>query len=271
MRTQAKEMSGIEDEAVQVIAGARDAGVIFICDHASNRVPKLLGDLGLPHEQFGRHIAYDIGAADLTRALARHFGAPAVLCGFSRLVIDVNRGADDPTLVMQLSDGAVIPGNAGIGREGLDWRLQSCWTPYRSAIAALIDDMTRSGPLPALVSIHSFTPVWKGWRRPWEVAILWDNDPRMASPLIESLAAAGFSVGDNEPYDGALEGDTLYDLATSAGLAHVLIEVRQDLVSSGEGVESMASGISDALRPVLNRPEVHEINRFGSRSRQSRC
>ncbi len=104
----------VDFEPVEHIAGGSDAGVLFLCDHASNALPPEYGDLGLPAELFQRHIAYDIGAATLTRSLAKTFAAPAVLTTYSRLLIDPNRGADDPTLVMRLSDGAIIPGNAGV-------------------------------------------------------------------------------------------------------------------------------------------------------------
>ena len=254
------------DRAVEVVPGARDAGVLFICDHASNAVPDDLANLGLPPQQFERHIAYDIGAAELTRTLAREFGAPAVLSGVSRLVIDPNRGADDPTLVMRLSDGAAIPGNARVDAAEVERRTNLYWRPYRDAIALEIADMGATGPPPAVVSLHSFTPVWKGFARPWDVAVLWDADPRVAAPLIAAFAAAGLLVGDNEPYDGALEGDTLHELATKAGLAHVLIEARQDLVATSGGVADFAAKISAALRPVLARPETHIIERYGSRT-----
>jgi predicted N-formylglutamate amidohydrolase len=257
-------------EAVESIPGRRDAGVLFICDHASNAVPAELGGLGLAPEQFQRHIAYDIGAADVTRALASDFEAPAVLSRFSRLVIDANRGSDDPTLVMRLSDGAVIPGNAQVGAAEVERRTRLYWRPYREAIAAEVAAMTAAGPVPAIVSLHSFTPVWKGFARPWEVAVLWDRDPRLAAPLIAALAGAGLAVGDNEPYDGALRGDTLHDLATRAGLAHALIEARQDLVATADGARAFAEKIAAALRPVLARPEAHIIERHGSRTDRPR-
>jgi predicted N-formylglutamate amidohydrolase len=253
------------DSPVEVIAGALDAGVLFLCDHASNAVPPAYGDLGLPPSEFSRHIAFDIGAATLTRRLAATFGAPAVLARFSRLLIDANRGADDPTLVMRLSDGAIIPGNAHVDSVEIERRRQLFWRPYRDAVAALIDTMLARGPVPAIVSIHSFTPVWKQAPRPWPIAVLWDKDPRIAEPLMRGLADTGMSVGNNEPYDGALEGDTLYFHATSRGLAHVLIEVRQDLVADDAGAAEWAERLAKALRPILARPDTHIIKHYGSR------
>jgi predicted N-formylglutamate amidohydrolase len=259
-------MSSAGYQSVETLPGHSNAGVLFICDHASNAIPADLRGLGLSADQLQRHIAWDIGAADLTRALARSFSAPAVLSCFSRLVIDPNRGADDPTLVMRVSDGAIIPANATSDDAEIERRLALYWKPYRDAVAREIAALTRLGVTPAVVSIHSFTPVMKAFARPWEIAILWDKDPRLAAPLIEGLRADGFVVGDNEPYDGALEGDTLYELATNAGLAHVLIEARQDLVATGEAAEAFAARIERVLRPVLARADTHIVRHYGSRA-----
>ena len=253
-------------EPVETISGALDGGVLFLCDHASPALPPECGDLGLAAGQFERHIAYDIGAADLTRALAAHFGAPALLTTFSRLLIDANRGADDPTLVMRLSDRTLIPGNARIDAAETERRRCRFWQPYRDATRATIDAMLASGIIPALVSIHSFTPVWKGEARPWQVAVLWDSDPRMAAPFIATLSGEGLMVGDNEPYDGALIGDTLYEHATQRGLAHILIEIRQDLVGDAAGVVVWAQRLARHLAPVLTLPETHMIKRYASRA-----
>ena len=254
------------DSPVETIEGANSCGVLFICDHASNAVPAAYGTLGLDPAQFERHIAYDIGAAELTRALAAGFGAPAVLSRFSRLLIDPNRGADDPTLVMRLSDGAVVPGNARADAREIEHRRTTFWQPYRDAVAGRLDAMMAEGPAPAIVSLHSFTPVWKGHARPWEAAVLWDADPRLALPLIGALRGTGVVVGDNEPYDGALEGDTLHALGTRRGLAHVLIEIRQDLVADAAGAQHWAATLERALRPVLAHPDTHMIRHYGSRT-----
>ena len=242
---------------VEVIAGADETGLLFLCDHASNALPAAYGTLGLPESQLARHIGYDIGAAWLTRQLAAHFGAPALLTTFSRLLIDPNRGADDPTLVMRLSDGAIVPGNAHVDATEIAHRRRTYWQPYRDAIRASIDRMSARGPTPVVVSMHSYTDNWKGVARPWEIGILWDNDPRLAVPLIEGLRDAGFIVGDNEPYDGALEGDTLDEEVTSRGLAGLLVEVRQDLVATPSAALAMAIRIAAVLGPVTAQPALH--------------
>jgi predicted N-formylglutamate amidohydrolase len=257
---------------VERVEGALDAGVIVICDHASNGLPAAYGDLGLSRPSLQRHIAYDIGAAWLTRRLARLLGAPAVLSTFSRLLIDPNRGADDPTLVMRLSDGAIVPGNARVDAAEIDRRRALYWAPYRDAVAEVVDAMVGAGPAPAIVSIHSFTPHWRGSPRPWKVGVLWDRDPRLPAPLLQALAAesdlapAHQTVGDNEPYDGALEGDTIDDIATTRGLANALIEVRQDLIATEREAAAWADRLARLLAPIIARPELHKRADFGSRA-----
>jgi predicted N-formylglutamate amidohydrolase len=220
------------------------AGLLFLCDHAANAVPEGCS-LGLAPELLDTHIAYDIGAAVVTRDLAARFASAAILGCWSRLVIDLNRGPDDPTLVMKLSDGAVIEGNRNAGEAEIARRIRDFHDPYHGAITAAIDRIEAAGQVPTLVSIHSFTPIWKGHKRKWEVGVLWDRDDRLARPLLARLAAAGFKAGDNEPYSGALDGDTLNRHGTRRGLPHVLIEIRQDLIAES------AAGFVARLAPVL--------------------
>ena len=165
-------------------------GLILVCDHASNHLPAAYGDLGLDPSELERHIAYDIGAAAVTMALAEALGVPAVLSTFSRLLIDANRGEDDPTLIMRLSDGAVIPGNRHIDAAERAARIARFHQPYHAAIAEAIEAAFAVGTVPCLISMHSFTPVWRGRPRPWHVGILWDTDPRLAVPLIGRLDRA---------------------------------------------------------------------------------
>lgn len=252
--------------AVEFIPGRRDAGVLFVCDHASNALPPETPCLGLPPDEMARHIAWDIGAAAVTRTLADAFEAPAVLTRFSRLLIDANRGGDDPTLVMRLSDGALIPGNARIDADEIRRRRDAYWAPYRRAIRAAIAAMTQAGPLPAFIGVHSFTPAWKGVARPWRIGLLWDADDRIAAPLMAALRAQGHVVGDNEPYDGALPGDTLDEEATAHGLAGALLEIRQDLIADPSGQRDWAARLAEALRPILARPELHRRLFLPSRS-----
>ncbi len=241
------------DQAYHTHNERAPARLLFLCDHASNAVPPELDLLGLSQADFTRHIAYDIGAAELTRALADLASAPALLARWSRLVVDLNRGGDDPTVVMKLSDGRVIPGNRNLDQKDIEDLIRRFHAPYHAAIAATIRDAAAQGILPILVSIHSFTPVWRGHQRPWHVGILWDRDGRLARPLLERLGREpDIVVGDNEPYTGELENDTLYRHGTMNGLPHVLIEVRQDLIGDEEGVKRWAACLHAALGDALN-------------------
>ncbi|MBS7545166.1 N-formylglutamate amidohydrolase [Ancylobacter oerskovii] len=249
------------------IDGNAAAGLLLICDHASNALPARYGTLGLPPAELERHIGYDIGAAGVTRALASALGCPAVLSHFSRLLIDPNRGEDDPTLVMKLSDGAVVPGNRHADADEVASRLDRFHRPYHRAVAGEIARMTATGTVPAIFSVHSFTPVWRGSPRPWHVALLWDADPRLARPLIDGLEAEGdLIVGDNEPYDGALKNDCLYRHGTATGLAHALIEIRQDLIADLAGQIAWADRLARLLPGILAAPGLHERRFFGSRT-----
>jgi len=254
------------------VDGPLDAGVAIFCDHASNALPPGYDGLGLPPEAFSRHIAYDIGAAWLARRLAELLGAPAVLSTFSRLLIDPNRGGDDPTLVMRLSDGAVVPGNARLDQAELLRRRDLYWRPYRQACIELVERMCASGRPPAVLSIHSFTPFWRGRPRPWKVGVLWDMDPRLPEPLLAALAnepdlqPAHETIGDNEPYDGALVGDTIDEVATARGLANALIEVRQDLIAARADAEAWAARLSRMIAPLLKLDHMHERKDYGSRA-----
>jgi predicted N-formylglutamate amidohydrolase len=250
----------------EVLPGSRDRRLLILCDHASNALPPEYGLLGLPETEFERHIAYDIGAAGVTRGLATSLGANAVLSGFSRLLIDPNRGPDDPTLVMRLSDGSLIPANARIGADEIARRMDAYYAPYHAAITGLIDEALDLGDVPVIVSIHSFTPSWKGVPRRWQAALLWDKDPRLATPLIDGLKSEGLVVGNNEPYDGALENDTMYRHGTMRGLPHALIEVRQDLISEPQGQAEWAERLARVLTPILNNPALARVEHFGSRA-----
>ena len=226
--------------------------ILFLCDHASNAVPNHLGRLGLPPSEFATHIAADIGAADLTRSLADRFRAPAILGRWSRLLVDLNRGSDDPTVVMKLSDGRIIPGNRSLDSRAIAERVAAYHAPYHNAIAARIRDCLAQAIVPMLVSMHSFTPVWRGHQRPWHIGILWDRDGRLALPLMQRLQRErGIVVGNNEPYSGELENDCLYRHGTMNGLPHVLIEVRQDLLADAAAIAYWAERLERALRDAI--------------------
>lgn len=259
--------AGVDDAfpPLDLIAGAADQRLLLFCDHARNALPPAYGDLGLPPDSLQRHIAYDIGAEEVTRRLAALTGASAALALFSRLLIDPNRGEDDPTLVMRISDGALIPGNARIGADEISRRIETFWRPYRRAGAELVDGVLARGLTPLLLGIHSFTPCFKGCSRPWQVGILWDQDPRLARLLTEALLAQNLVVGDNEPYDGALIGDSMYEHSTRRGLPGALIEIRQDLIETQEQCEAWARLLARILPPILAHEDTKKVEYFGSR------
>ena len=253
--------------AYRTIDGDARAGILILCDHAENTIPPAFACLGLKEQDLHRHIAYDLGAASVAERLAESLGASAILSRFSRLLIDPNRGLDDPTLMMQITDGLVVPGNVGLDADALQRRVDTYYKPYHQAIARAVDKAIALGKPPVIVSIHSFTQAWKGIQRPWGVGVLWDKDPRLALPLLAALRAVpGIEVGDNVPYSGQLKGDTLYQHGTVRGLAHALVELRQDLILGPEGQAEWAERLSRVLRKVLDETgaALHAIELHGA-------
>ncbi|MBD8907552.1 N-formylglutamate amidohydrolase [Methylorubrum zatmanii] len=247
------ETQTLPEHPVERIAGDPSRGLLLICEHASNAVPEDLGRLGVPEAEFSRHIAYDIGAAAVTRRLAALLGVPAVLTQFSRLIIDPNRGRLDPTLVMRLSDGAIVPGNARIDAAGIAERIRRFYVPFDRAVDEAVAQAEAAAGPPMILTMHSFTPFWRTIARPWQVGVLYDRDERMSRPIIAALKAdpAGLTVGDNQPYGGGLPGDTIDRHATARGLPNALIEIRQDLIGGPEGQEEWAQRFARILRPML--------------------
>ena len=244
-----------------------DPTFIFTCDHASNALPDGYGSLGLSASEFERHIAWDIGAGEVVRQLAHRFGSPAILARYSRLLIDLNRGIDDPTLIMKISDGAIVPDNHPIEGAEIQKRIDDYYLPYHGEISQVIDRALDQGKIPVLISIHSFTKSWKDRQRPWHVGLLWDRDNRVTGPLIDNFARnEKIVVGDNQPYSGELSGDSMYTHGTMRGLPHALIEIRQDLISGPEGIMNWVDRIEGALTEVMQSPEIFEVREFGSHS-----
>ena len=257
----------VHEAPFERIDGDLGKGLVIICDHASNHVPAPYGSLGLPEEEFARHIAYDIGAADVARAMAAELGVPAVLSRFSRILIDPNRGPEDPTLVMKLSDGAVVPGNRHVDAEEILRRRTLYYDPYHNEIDRLLDEGIAAGKPPALFSVHSFTPYWKSVMRPWHATILWDRDDRLPLPMLRALQGEkGLVTGDNVPYSGELRGDCMYRHGTKRGLAHALVEIRQDLISHEDGAREWARRLSTMLRGCLGQSGLNEIRHYGSKA-----
>lgn len=237
------------ESPVHVVGADRHGDWIVTCDHATNRVPPEIGDLRLPAADMNRHIAYDIGALGVARALGELLNAPVVSSNFSRLVIDPNRGTDDPTLVMQLYDGSIIPANRAVAEEDRAERITSYYQPYDDALASAMADH----PGAALVSIHSFTPQLRGRpARPWQVGVLFADDARLSQPFIGTLQSdPDLCVGVNEPYVGHLPGDAVDRHALKAGRHNTLIELRNDLIESPDGQAQWAKYLAPRLITAL--------------------
>jgi predicted N-formylglutamate amidohydrolase len=228
----------------------RPARWLITCDHASNVVPPFVGggDLGLPAEDMQRHIAYDIGAYAVSRLLAERLNAPVVASNFSRLVLDPTRGEDDPTLLMQLYDGTIIPANRHTDAAARAARLESCYRPYHAALAKLA-----ARPGTVIISMHSFTPQLRGRApRPWEIGILHPDREAFSPHLINVLQDTGdYCVGVNQPYTGYLPGDAIDTHGTKAGRPNALIELRNDLISDAAGQQDWAARLAEVLPRAL--------------------
>ncbi|MCB1759998.1 MAG: N-formylglutamate amidohydrolase [Gammaproteobacteria bacterium] len=247
---------------VEVFNTTGRARVILLCDHGSNAIPKELHALGLSEQLRHRHIAWDIGTFQVARYLSARFDAPLIRCGFSRLLIDPNRSPEHQQSIPAQSDGFTIPGNVGLDTEEIERRRVRFFQPYHRAIDKRIRHMRARGLVPALISIHSFTPALScNTPRPWHIGVLWNRDGRIARPLIERLAGrSSVCVGDNKPYHAnEPQGYTLPTHAERMGYPHVLIELRKDLIREHDGAHHWAVLLGDALAPILEDTAIYTI------------
>jgi predicted N-formylglutamate amidohydrolase len=239
-------------KAYHILGAERPSRWLVTCDHASNHVPEAVagGDLGICAADMQRHIAWDVGAAGLAADLGLLLDAPVILSDFSRLVIDANRGEDDPTLVMKLYDGTIIPANRHADADEVERRLALYHRPYHAALA----DLAARRDDTVILAVHSFTPCLKG-RAPrlWHVGVLYSHlDARLSLPLMEGLwAQPDLCVGDNEPYAGHLPGDAIDRHALQPGRLNTLIELRNDLISDKAGQMAWAARLAPILAQAL--------------------
>jgi predicted N-formylglutamate amidohydrolase len=239
-------------EAYRIEGATRPGNFLITCDHATNRVPLWVnhGNLGICAEDMSRHIAFDPGAAGVTLALAKALNSPAILSDFSRLVIDANRAEDDPTLIMRLYDGTIIPANRHITQDQIEQRLTRLYRPYHQALESLAQTRT-------LIAIHSFTPCLRARApRPWHIGILHSHlDSRLSIPLIARLRQEpDLCVGDNEPYLGHLPGDSIDQHALSKGRQNTLIEIRNDLIQTPAQQHHWAHRLASILANLSPNP-----------------
>jgi predicted N-formylglutamate amidohydrolase len=242
-----------EPAPVRVLHEQSKSPIVLLCDHASPVIPRAFNNLGLDADTLTRHVAWDIGSPEVALHLAKRLDATVVMTTYSRLVIDVNRRPGHATSTPAVSEDVLIPGNQNLTREHVMERERVFFWPYHNAISATLQRIVDSGRTPTLISLHSFTPVFHGVQRPWDIGVLWHQDGRIAQPLIAGLLAGqSLCIGDNEPYHaGDPMGYTMPVHGEAPGHPHVLIEMRQDRISDAAGAENMAQTLGDVLESTL--------------------
>ena len=231
--------------------------VILTCDHASRRIPRRLGTLGVAPADLDRHIAWDIGAAAVARRLSAILDAPLILCGYSRLVVDCNRPLDQAGAFVTQSEDVRITGNESLAAAARDARVEAIYWPYHDAVNRIVAARTAREATPAMVSVHSFTPIYHGVSRPWDIGVLHRWDRRLSDLMITELRGGDLVVGDNQPYKVALDDDyTIPVHAEARGMPYTLLEIRQDLVATDAGAEEWAGRLAGILEGVLEDPGV---------------
>lgn len=222
---------------------------VIVCDHAANTLPPRYAGLGLPAEALIAHIAWDPGALPVSRHLAAILDAPLLWPDASRLIVDCNRALDAPDLIPTQGEGRPVPGNRDLDPAERQYRIASIHAPYHAAIDDLLDRRGAAGLASAVVAVHSFTPVFHGRARPWEIGVLFDEDQRLSRPILAALGAdAALTVGVNQPYapsDGVYY--TLARHAGSRGLPAVMIELRNDVIADAAGQAAWADRLGAIL------------------------
>lgn len=239
-----------EPDPFEVWRGGAGSCFVIICDHAGRELPRSLGSLGLSAEELSSHIAWDIGAAAVARRLADALDAELVLQRYSRLVIDCNRPLGAPDSIATRSGGVAIPGNRQVTRAQADERVRRVFEPYHARIHHTLNERHERGQRSVLVALHSFTPVLLGTARPWHAGVLYQRDARLARPLLELLRQEpALEVGDNQPYAASdLTDFSIIEHGERRGLAHVELEIRQDLIADEPGQTRWAERFARLLR-----------------------
>lgn len=241
------------DGAPFEIVNAQCTGpLVLICEHAGRAIPHGLSDLGLTSDDLDRHVAYDIGAENVARALADHLQAPLVLQPYSRLVIDCNRPLAAADCIPEISDGTRVPGNRALTPNARRQRYDEIHQPFHAKVSELLDARPGAG----LVSIHSFTPRLRsdGIERPWEIGYLFDKDERLAKRLMDASKRIrpGLVAAFNQPYVVNETGDYAMPIHGEArGIPHVLIELRNDLIADADGQREWADFLAQAITDAL--------------------
>ena len=245
------------------VENQRGQGVgLIVCDHAANRVPRSLKDLGLKKNILKKHIGWDIGAEDVSLHISRMLDMPLVLPHYSRLVADLNRAPQHAECMPEESDHTRIPGNTTLSKQDRERRLKDIYWPYHGKISALLDRLTRKKKTPILLVIHSFTPEMDGARRPWHISLMWNREEKIAKQVVRAIRTnhPDLLVGENQPYTMSGErfiGSTVWRHAEERGLPYIFVEFRQDLIPTKEKAAHWADIFLQALRPTLENPETY--------------
>jgi predicted N-formylglutamate amidohydrolase len=237
------------------------APFLLLSDHSSHQIPRALGTLGLEESDLQRHVAYDIGADATSRKISELCDAPLLATCYSRLVIDPNRHLRTPTSIPLASEDVIVPGNHDLSNEQILQRESTLFYPYHDAVQAQIKRFLDQGRVPGIISIHSFTPAFLGFERPWHIGVLWHRDPRFPLPLLERLRQEpDLVVGDNEPYSARNpEGYTMEYHADRNGYPNVLLEIRQDLIAHADGVEHWSKFLASTFNAIYRDPTLYQV------------
>ncbi len=221
--------------------------ILIVVDHASNYIPMRYKNLGLSNKLLASHIAYDLNILNLSNKINNLFNSNIITSKYSRLLIDLNRGSQDPTLIPSISEKNIIPGNININRNEKNFRITKIYKPYHSKINQII----LKNKIKLILSLHSFNPYFKNEKRQTEIGILSNEDRRFSDLLIKQMKKSGkFKIGDNIPYKGNLIDDTLYKHGLKKNIFHTLIEIRNDLINSEIKVNNIARFIVSSVKKI---------------------
>ncbi len=238
--------------AVTVINEAGHSPYVLLCEHASRTIPPRYSKLGLPDHELTRHIAWDIGAEGIARHLSQALDAPLILSGYSRLLIDCNRPIGVPSSIPEVSETTAIPGNIGLDGDKRQNRADLFYWPFQKAVFAHLDERQRAGRSTIIFGVHTFTPVFKGFVRPWHAGVLYRKSADFGERLLTHLAEPGLELAANEPYRIEDDHDQTVPVHGEArGLEAVLIEVRQDLVAEAAGQKQWADRLARGLSALI--------------------
>ena len=244
----------------QLINPSGKAPLLLTCEHAGQASPQKLGLLGLEKADFDQHYAYDPGVKQVTQLLSRLLDAPALLGNYSRMVVDLNRPENDmafPTI----GEGKPITGNESLNESDKQARFNEIYHPYYHALDSLLDThFLANGIIPLIISIHSFTPIFHGEKRPWDMSCLWVQDDRLPNALMDAFTAQGYVVGDNQPYNlKIIRGAMIDRCAVPRKLPNVMVEFRNDLLRSECDISTHTHALAAAIKPLLGRADMHEL------------